>query len=346
MNEKSFNIIPFITIYTIGHLAVDAACAFLLLGVLEYSDVIIAMLIYNSIAFVLQAPLGFLIDKAFKPKLAAILGLILVAFSFFLWNNIYGALIVVGIGNALYHVGGGSLVLSLNNKKGTFSGIFIAPGAIGLAVGTFLAKSQIEINQLFFPLILLLLSLIIIFVKIPTFYRSEIKSKINFSGVLIVALIMIPIAVRSLIGLSLDFPWKANQNLLILLVVAIALGKVFGGVLADKYGLVKVGVGGLLISTPFLAFYSTIPVLGIIGAFIFNFTMPVTLIAILNVIPNYKGLSFGLTTVALFIGSVPAILGNNEWVKNEWVVFGFILLASILLYAALKYKDKLKTFKI
>ena len=92
------------------------------------------MLLYNAAAFALQAPVGFIIDKALNPKLAAIIGLVCVAVSFLFWDNIFAALIIIGIGNALFHVGGGSLVLSLKNKKATFSGIFVAPGGIGLAL--------------------------------------------------------------------------------------------------------------------------------------------------------------------------------------------------------------------
>lgn len=350
MHEKnnSFNKTPFISLYAIAHLVVDAACAYLLLGVLELnSNVILAMLIYNSIAFVLQAPFGLLIDKFLNPKLASIIGLILVATSFLFWNNIYTALIIVSLGNALFHVGGGSLVLSLKEKKATFSGIYVAPGAIGLTIGSLLSISHYSFNPLVFSMILLFLSILVYYIKTPVFNRthdSNWKLKPNYS-ILFIILIMIPITVRALIGLSIEFPWKQNQHFLILLIAALAFGKVFGGILADKYGLIKVGVGGLLVSTPLLAFYSSMPILGILGAFVFNFTMPVTLIALYNILPRYKGLSFGLTTVALFIGALPSILGKNVWLKNDFVVLSFMLLASIFLFTALHYMLKLKTLK-
>ncbi len=128
-----FKIIPFISLYTGIHLVADAACNYLLLGVLDLSsNAILAMLIYNAAAFVLQAPFGLLIDKILNPKMVAMTGLTLIAISFLFWNNVYAALIIVSIGNALYRVGGGSLVLSLKDRKATFSGIYVAPGAIAL----------------------------------------------------------------------------------------------------------------------------------------------------------------------------------------------------------------------
>lgn len=348
-SDKFSQISTFISVYGVAHLIVDAACAFLLLGVLNLHDnVILSMLVYNAFAFVLQAPLGFIIDKVLNPKLAAIVGLCFIAISFLFWKNIYVALFLASTGNALYHVGGGSLVLSLKEKKATFAGIYVAPGGIGLALGTFLAYSQFAIHPLIFSFTLLILVLFICFVNTPRFNRTVVKKNgAKFSiSVLIIVLVMIPVAVRSLIGLSTEFPWKVNQNLYVVLIAALALGKVFGGILADKYGLMKVGVGGLLISAPLLAFYTSYPILGIFGAFTLNFTMPVTLIAIFNVIPKYKGLSFGLTTAAIFFGALPAIIGRNAWIKSENIVFSSILIASTVLFTALYLKNSFKTLKV
>jgi MFS transporter, FSR family, fosmidomycin resistance protein len=340
MENRDFRVTPFISFYGFAHMAVDAACAFLMLAVLRFSDsnAIIAMLTYNSIAFVLQAPLGLLIDKVLNPKYATGVGLVLVAGAFIFSYSLFAALILAGIGNALFHVGGGSQVLSLESRHATFASIFVAPGAIGLAIGGFLAKSQLFIPLLSFPLLLFVLAAITYFVNTPAFNRTKEQSarvKSSFA-ILLILLIMIPIAVRSAIGMTFDFPWKSNQHLYVTLVAALALGKVLGGILADKYGLMIVGVGGLLLSTPLLAFYPTVPLLGIIGGVVFNFTMPVTLIALLNVMPDKKGLSFGLSTVALFIGSLPSLLGSDTWLRNEYVVLASIILAALFLFVALR----------
>ncbi|MDR2954880.1 MAG: hypothetical protein LBV43_07360 [Prevotella sp.] len=337
-SEKSFQIVPFISLYSFTHLVVDAACAFLLLGVLDIHDhPILSILLYNAIAFVLQAPLGFLIDKGLSPKLAAIAGLIFIIAAFLSGDYLFVALILVSLGNALFHVGGGSQVLALKEKKASFTGIYVAPGGIGLVIGSLLAFAPFDTSLLLFPGLLVVLGAILYFVKTPEFKRvkePERKKTSSYYIALVITLILIPIIIRSLIGLSIDFPWKENQLLYLSLVLAIALGKAFGGFLADKFGLEIVGVGGLLLSMPLLAFCTEIPVLGILGAFIFNFTMPVTLIAILNTIPEKRGLSFGLSTTALFIGALPVILGHTQWLDNNCVVFSLILLAAIILLTA------------
>ena len=337
--DKSFRLTPFITLYSVSHFAVDASCAYLLLGALNlYGYVIVSILIYNGLAFALQAPLGYIIDKALSPKLAAITGLLLVATSFLFIDHLFAALTFAGLGNALFHVGAGSMVLSLKNKRATFSGVYVAPGGIGLVAGSLI--SVIWKNALLFPAVLISLAIILFFIKNPEFKRINETKGVSKYGVLVIFLILFPIAIRSLLGLSIEFPWKENQSLLVILTAAIAFGKIFGGVLADRFGLMKIGVGGLLISIPFLSFFSSVPALGILGACVFNFTMPITLIAISDMIPAKKGLSFGLTTVAIFLGALPVILGKNWWIKNEPAIIIAIISASIILYVALRIANK------
>src|SRR5665647_1402328 len=77
---------PFVGSYALAHLVVDAACAFLVLGVLDIGvQPILSLLIYNALAFVLQIPIGMMVDRTLNPKIAAILGLILVSCSFLFW---------------------------------------------------------------------------------------------------------------------------------------------------------------------------------------------------------------------------------------------------------------------
>ena len=96
----------------------------------------------------------------------------------------------------------------------------------------------------------------------------------------------------------------------------------------------------LLLSTVLLSFYASVPALCYPRRVLFNFSMPVTLIAILNVLPAYRGLSFGLTTVALYIGALPVLLGRNDWIYNPLIGFSLILLSTITLYFALRLTKK------
>jgi MFS transporter, FSR family, fosmidomycin resistance protein len=340
INQK-FDITRFTISYCFGHFFVDLSCSYFVLSQIKFSDnIVLYLLIYNFLAFVLQLPIGWINDRNNIPKSTAIVGLLLVALSFFTQNFTSVGILLIGIGNAMFHVGGGSLVLSLKNRKATFSGIFVAPGGIGLALGSFLSTSNIKVDSLIFPIILFITAICLLLIKVPDYtFSQEINIEHKYSNVIIlVMLILIPIIARSLIGLSIEFPWKYNHNIL-LITLSIAIGKIFGGFLADKFGLIKIGVGSLLISAIMLAFFKDYPLTGIIGIMILNFSMPVTLIAINEIIPGMMGLTFGLTTTAIFIGAIPAIIRFNYWVQNDIVIFACILFSAISLFLSFYLKD-------
>ncbi len=53
---------------------------------------------------------------------------------------------ILGIGNALFHIGGGVGTIQAdhaNHWRGKGLGIFVAPGALGLYLGTLAAKNEI-----------------------------------------------------------------------------------------------------------------------------------------------------------------------------------------------------------
>lgn len=337
------NQLSFVSLGAFAHFLVDAACCFLILSMDAVENPIMIFLVYNALAFVMQAPFGWCIDVFFRPNVAAVLGLILVAFAFVFYPNVGMVLLLTGIGNALFHVGVGALVLSIEHKKGFHIGLFVAPGAIGLAVGAFFASNFQESFWLF-PLFLMLLAISLFFVRKPNFIhkkyfaenKDETEMSTGFGWTVVLALfILIPIVIRSTIGLTTGFPWKSDAFMGILSVSAVALGKFMGGYLSDKFGLIKIGVGGLLCSIPFLLLFKSIPPIGLVGLFLFNFTMPVTLLALMNLMPRFKGLSFGLTTAALFVGALPILLCYDEWLQNPLLRLRLLLLATLLLFVAL-----------
>ena len=74
--------------------------------------------------------------------------------------------------------------------------------------------------------------------------------------------------------------------------------------------------------------------------------MPVTLIAILTVLPKNKGLTFGLSTAAVFIGSLPSILQQNSWLQNNFIIFTLIAVSLVVFLIALNHINKIKSQEI
>ncbi|MCX6761400.1 MAG: hypothetical protein NTY33_00930 [Candidatus Moranbacteria bacterium] len=337
------NISANLFVYGTAHAIVDGICAAVIFSILKNQIVSTAnfislVILYNVLAFGLQAIFGLASDYLKSPRAVAFLGCILTGLSAITFLSFpIVAIIFAGLGNALFHIGGGSISLNLTPKKATGPGIYVAPGALGILVGTLLGKGGQFIAWPFI-LILAVLCLLMFIIKKPEMnYEQEVVSENKFNYFeFILLLVFLSIAIRSLVGAVLVFPWKTNIDLLIILTSAVVLGKGLGGILADKFGWIRVAVGALVLSIPFLVFGANIPYLAIIGMFLFNITMPITLVAISNILPGRPGFAFGLTCLALIIGALPAFSGLKQFLCGQLFVFAIILVSSLALYYGLR----------
>lgn len=334
---KTFGIVSSLSVYGITHALVDAACIMLVLGGIDVRENLLAyILLYNVLAFGLQLPLGWFSDRLHQPVLAAITGVVLVALSLMLFLHPLAAIILAGIGNALFHVGGGTIALNLRPGKAALPGVFVAPGGIGLVAGALLLKFY-GYHPLFCSMLLLAMGTLILAVKSPRIYYAAVKERVGASLDLAILLLLITICIRSMVGLSADFPWKSNQLLLITLTASIALGKSLGGFMADYFGWMKIAVGGLIISSILLVFGQQSAFAGIIGLFFFNLTMPVTLVAISNVLSGRPGFSFGLATFAIITGALPTFFPYKALIGVNPVLITLTIISAITLYMGLKF---------
>ena len=134
-------------IYSALHLLVDGMCALAMFGrLLPGGDRGLSILVYNFCAFALQMPLGVALDalcggkkgrEVDFPFLFALAGVLCTMGGAFLHPA------VLGIGNALFHVGGGVGTIREDDRRswrGRGLGVFVAPGALGLYLGTVLGR--------------------------------------------------------------------------------------------------------------------------------------------------------------------------------------------------------------
>jgi FSR family fosmidomycin resistance protein-like MFS transporter len=335
--------IRYLMAYGFAHFLVDASCYFLLLGSNDSgNELMLCIILYNMLAFGLQLPFGWISDYLGKPVLLAFFGCMAICPAFFILRQALAATILAGIGNALFHVGGGSVALNLRPGKAVMPGIFVAPGGLGLFAGSMMVQFQLYPAYLM-AVILFITGAILLLLKQPEI--RYVKNKINAQSFVFVCLILlfVTIGIRSAVGLSVSYPWKTEMSLFTIFIVAIALGKGAGGYLSDRFGWVKVTVSGLAVSAILLYFGAQVPIAGISGIFLFNFSMPVTLTAISNLLPGRPGFSFGLTTMALLAGSLPLLFKFNHFIAGDMrmvllvLVSAATLLAGLLLYHRLFY---------
>lgn len=280
------------------------------------NDWLSAMLIYNFCAFALQMPLGLLADKLNRNALVAAAGCIFVASSAVIpaVTSVtplpLAAAAVMGIGNALFHVGGGIDTLNMSEKKCSPLGLFVSPGALGLCLGTMSAG---KLPLYIACLILFIAAAVILLVSKHDFgtMTSENKdlSLPKFSPILVISMLCLfaVVCLRSFAGMSFSFEWKSALPALVT-VSFVALGKALGGFTADAVGSKIASILSLSLCAV-LFLFSDIAACGLAALLLFNMTMPITLWETAKLFPNAKGFSFGLLTFALFVGFLPVCFG-------------------------------------
>ena len=305
-----------------AHFAVDLACGFVCLGVFvpgaaSLEEAALGVVLYNLLAFATQPLLGAVCDR-FPRRPWAALGCLTVAAGALLGclSLGWGAVVLCGLGNALFHPGGGRDALV--SSPGTLweGGVFVSTGALGVALGMFWGAA--------FPrpwmaaALAALLGLCALFCWKTPLSQPERGAAIPGASSLpfwwVVGLALGSVALRAFVGGAVPLPWKTGLWALAAAAAAF-LGKAAGGFLADRLSPRLAGVGALLLSLPLLCLGWAHPLPSLLGLLCFNMTMPVTLGAVTDKLPNAPGLAFGLTAQFLFVGTLPLqglALGQGE----------------------------------
>ena len=316
--------------YALCHFVVDFACVSTMLcavsrvlgesGQGSMEVVALSILLYDIVAFTLQLPIGIALDQLDKNSHAALLSYALVGAGVILslvpialleWP----AILLLAIGNALFHSAGGLSVLNISQKHAGPSGIFIATGAIGVFLGT--QSAQMGRLQIAFSLLVLLFLCALITLVVQKVNKKYWNvhnvsfdiSGLSFNTLLAIVLLSLVVALRSYVGMVMTFPWKSEMLLLVLSILGVFAGKALGGVVADRIGFRTTAIFSLIVAATLFVPSWEIPVMGLLGVFFFNFTMSITLASLANILPNAKGTAFGLASFSLAVGALPALAG-------------------------------------
>ena len=336
------NKIGFVSIYSVCHFIVDFVCAIFVLGKIPYYantniDYTIAVVIYNFFAFAFQVPLGYILDNFKTYKYVSIIGMCLIGFCYMIdINNVFILSSIVGIGNALFHLEGGVGIYSLSKRKAFLNGLFVAPGALGIFLGT---TFHDELIVTYLPVILIAISIFLLFFVQKREIHKELNENIkgnfnNASIALIVVLIGLSIIVRSIGGSAIIYTWKSGFIVGFIYTISIVIGKAFGGLLADKFGLLKVALISLTCSAICLILGYNVHVLAYIGILLFNIPMSITLTILENTLAKKIACAVGLNTMFLFIGYLICFIDIT--INNNFILISSILFAMLSIYLAHK----------
>ena len=349
---------PFLAgIYGAIHAVIDATCALVVMSTvlihgLTPSQSFGLVLVYDLLAFGSQALLGFITDQLRAPRAATLAGIVGTALALILMRTEpYTAAVLAGIGNSLFHVGAGALTLHTRPGRAADPGIFVAPGALGLALGMWMGRTG---KQFVWPLMAIFLVALAISLVVtmllrhpPMPYRGgdedpergpqPVSANVNRgTGAAIVSLLLVSITVRSLVGMGGCHACPRETLAALGMPLAAFGGKLLGGIVSDRLGWIETSVGALLLSAPLIAFGGGNPAVIIPGLFLFQMTMPVTLVAVVMVFPRRPAFAFGLCCVALIAGAAPTFLPEVRAFYSSWLFFTLILASATSVLVGLR----------
>ena len=326
--------------YSVMHFFVDFLCAWGIFRNFQTgSGAYQNYLIYNFCAFALQMPLGILLDvlrSRVSDSLRPWLGQIWVFAGIFLTAaGVFTHPAILGVGNALFHVGAGLDVICEDFAKGHSGrslGVFVAPGAVGLYLGTILGKHPGDRLSWLLSLSVLVILLAAMLTRQPR--EPIISTSTNPKKFPILLLCCFAVVVlRSWTGFQTNFDWKATVPFLA--VLAVSSGKTLGGFASARFGHGRTMVCSLLLASICFLLGEN-PIFGLLGLLLFNMSMPVTLYLLAKHMPDTPGLAFGILTFGLFLGFLPVYADVTIPMSATFVCALGSIISAILLYIGWK----------
>ncbi len=313
-------------LYFYVHFVVEVVCFFYLSRISNSPIVWLIPFLYDAFAFVPQSIIGYINDK--KGIDTGIIGVILLMLGIGIYSfidvSVYVSLFIICFGNAFLHISGADNTLKVSEGKLSHSAIFVSGGSFGVISGRLLAKTALP-SWVLLPFILTIIPFIL---YAKTFANNKsncdkfnyVKKSINPSVIILIAFIVV--IIRGYMGYGIPTSWNKTVIQNVLLFTFMGLGKALGGILSDTFGIRKVAILSTLLAIPFLCFGDSIMIISLIGVMAFSMTMSITLGILVSVLKKAPGLAFGITTIGLFIGTVPIF-----FVKTPNILYNSIMIA-------------------
>lgn len=291
---------------SLAHFLVDGLCLATLFGALSADgNIAVAVLLYNTLAFSTQCLVGLVTDETGRWEWLSCAAMLAVIIGFILPAPWYVKVALIGLGNSLFHVCGGSMTLRDSNGKAAKLGIFVAPGALGVTMGSLWPRLGI-----IFALALLACTVEMGITALHTKHSTKNQSVLTVKGerrplpLAAIVLLTLAVAVRAVGGSAVSFPWKSGWLLSMGMTLFVFLGKSAGGFVCDRLGAVKTAYISIPLSALLISFCSAFVLPSFVGQFLLNLSMPVTLFLIYKAMPDSPGFAFGLAASALWPGTI------------------------------------------
>jgi FSR family fosmidomycin resistance protein-like MFS transporter len=338
--EHTVRLVTTASLFGVVHAFVDTASVAILYNEvavrrLSDGDLFRLFLLYNCVAFGLQLPLGWLSDRYRMYRPAAVVGLLCTAGAILAHSTQpHLAAVWVGVGNALFHVGAGAMVLQKSGGRATPAGIFVAPGAFGVWLGVHLGLRGFDHQGL--CTIGLLVAAMIVALRRPAattiVLGGAAETTIARPGAAprrLVLLLLVSVALRSLLGGCISGAWSGTSTALWIVLAAVC-GKTAGGLIADGVGWRATAVTALVLVAPLVVPAAEHRLPAIASSLLVQVTMAVTLVAVYLAMPARPGMAFGLPSLSILLGALPDLTGHVPVEIRPWLPIIALLSAALL----------------
>ena len=315
---------------SIAHFLVDGLCAAVIFGqIAEERSLLI--LLYNTLAFSTQCLVGYIADRMRSVRRMEAISVILLVLGFALPVHGLLKILLIGAGNSGFHVAGGVMTLRESEGKAGRLGVFVAPGAAGLTLGTLYPGLGTA-----FAAALLAAAAVIYKIAVDEY---DVKEQERIPDISITLLLTAAVAVRAIGGTAVRFPWNSGAADSLIMTMFVVAGKMAGGFLCDRNGYRRTAMLSLIPAAVLIAFCTSYMIPSLIGQFAINLTMPVTLWLLYRSMPESPGPAFGLAASALWPGTIAGKLmrltGPALWIC---VIVSFLFGLGAILYAGKRIK--------
>lgn len=300
----------------------DLVAGFLLAGYTlthNYSDSFLFISLYAILGFGGQLPVGFWLDKKKEIRFFAKISLFLLPLSVLLFFvSAEAAIISSGMASAFVHVTGGTICLQVHENKSGPLGLFTAPGVLGLTIGGLLGS-----DTFILPILLLVTSLLIAAVifgnPLPYFQTPDKKESELDSHDLIMLLILLFMCFRSFLFDVVNYVAENYEDGLLYIGISAFIGKIIGGIVADKIGIKRFIYFTLLTSLLLFQFGRENIYMLCAGIAFLQSSVPVTLLMMGRTLPFHPATAsaFSLGT-SIVLAGLPLFL-----ISDKKIIFDF-----------------------
>jgi len=228
------------------------------------------------------------------------------------------AIISSGMASAFVHVTGGTICLQVHENKSGPLGLFTAPGVLGLTIGGLLGS-----DTFILPILLLVASLLIAAVifgtPLPHYQTPDKKESELDSHDLIMLLILLFMCFRSFLFDVVNYVAENYEDGLLYIGISAFIGKIIGGIVADKIGIKRFIYFTLLTSLLLFQFGRENIYMLCAGIAFLQSSVPVTLLMMGRTLPFHPATAsaFSLGT-SIVLAGLPLFL-----ISDKKIIFDF-----------------------